>query len=77
MKGLIHCDSCHHEQPENDIAVWHNKPCPKCGSPEIINDDDYAHLLVMEALISTGLVTQEPTDKPGVQIRINTAGLRK
>lgn len=77
MKGLIHCDTCHHEQHEEDIAVWHNKSCPKCGAPEIINDADMEQLRFFEALVDAGIATQSPTDQPSISIRVNTAGLRK
>lgn len=35
----IHCDACGHEFA-GEIADWHNKPCPKCGAPNIVDDAD-------------------------------------
>ena len=35
----IHCDTCHHEF-HGEVPAWHNKPCPKCGAPNIVDDAD-------------------------------------
>jgi hypothetical protein len=53
QKLTIHCDACGHEF-EGKVDDWHNKPCPACAAPNIIDDEDVAMHKVMMA--TAGLI---------------------
>lgn len=76
MKGKVVCDSCGWNKQELDVATWHLKQCPECGVAPIVSDEDLAVVQFMDGLIESGLATQEKTDKPSIEFRLNTASLR-
>ena len=74
-RGIVHCDSCGHEIADQLVREWAHKSCPMCNAPDIVNDADIAILDVLDSLVHCGLLTQDGT-APGVDIYIDTAGLR-
>lgn len=76
MKGIVHCDTCHHEFQSDNVASFHMKACEKCGAAPLISDADLRLVYFCDWLIAEGLATQEK--RPGtVDLRIDTAGLRE
>ena len=76
LRGIVHCDSCGHEIADQLVREWAHKSCPMCNAPDIVNDTDIAILEMLDSLIDCGLLIQGGT-APGVDISIDTAGLRK
>lgn len=76
-RTLIHCDTCHHEFT-GDPTEWLRKPCPECGAPDIITDEDLTVWRGMHELIDAvneacGEFPNDP-DAKTVTITLRTAG---
>lgn len=71
-----HCDFSQDVDPNDGVREWHRKPCPSCGAPNIINDED---LLLWESWqglleIFGDVALEEPKDTPMVRLEANSRG---
>ena len=58
ITGIVRCDTCKHEIPDQTVANWHGESCPKCGAPDIVDDADMRIIAKMQMLIDAGLCAQ-------------------
>lgn len=55
QKVTIKCDSCDF-QDEGSVPEWHGKPCPKCGAPDVVTDQDlemYNNIMALASLVNS------------------------
>jgi hypothetical protein len=72
----ILCDSCGFKTL-GEIEQYHNKPCPECGAPNIIDDKDVAIHNGLVAMVSLVNSMINPTDNsPVAMVRVSSAGIK-
>ena len=76
VRGIVYCDSCGHEEPNQDIASWHGCPCPACGVAPIVDDADMLILRQIEHMMEAGLASQGE-DNTGVSIVVDTGIIKR
>jgi hypothetical protein len=74
IRGTVRCDSCKEEIPDQRLADWVLKICPKCDVPYMTAGEVRA-LEYVQFLMDCGLVSQDKK-KTGAWLHIDTAEMR-
>jgi len=78
----IVCDDCDFQMEINNMQVWLNKSCPKCGAIDLITEKDietYDALLAMVGMTNNllGVDTTQDADLVQMSIRVTDGRVKE